>query len=145
MKRSMLLWCFAATTALWDPAFGQSAVREEIVSRQIAPSALELRGLELGSDGSVVGTVVNGSEGVLRDVVLLVSHTWLWSDEYHPGEDNPSRASYVRVPGEIPPKSSMAFSYTPSPPLPKRTDGSFQTTVAVQSFTEIGDRPAGSP
>jgi len=43
------------------------------------------------------------------------------------------------VTGEIPAKGSTAFSYTPNPPLPKRTDGSFQTTVAVQSITEIGD------
>ena len=45
----------------------------------------------------------------------------------------------VHVTGEIPAKGSMAFSCAPNPPLPKRADGSFQTTAAAQSFTEIGD------
>jgi hypothetical protein len=139
MKRTMLLLCFAATTALWSPAFGETADREKIISGQVAASVLELRGLVVGSDGSVTGTVVNGSGVVIKDVELLVSHVWSWSDEHHPGEDNPGRASSIRVTGEIPAKGSTAFSYTPNPSLPKRTDGSFQTTVAVQSFTEIGD------
>lgn len=139
MKQAILLWCFAATAALWTPAFGETAGREKIVSGQVAASVLELRGLEVGSDGSVTGTVVNGSGVVIKDVELLVSHAWSWSEERRPGEDNPGRASYVRVTGEIPAKSSMAFSYTPNPPLSKRTDGSIQTTVAVHSFTEIGD------
>ena len=139
MKRTMLLWCFAATAVLWSPAFAETAGREKILSGQAAASVLELRGLEVGSDGSVTGTVVNGSGVAIKDVELLVSHVWSWSDEHHPGEDNPGRANPIRVTGEIPAKGSMAFSYTPQPPLPKRADGSFQTTVAVQSFTEIGD------
>jgi len=123
----------------WPPAFGETAGREKIVSGRVAASELELRGLEVGSDGSVTGTVVNGSGVVSKDVELLVGHAWSWSDERNPGEDNPGLAGYVRVTGESPAKGSMAFSCTPSPPLPKRTDGSFQTTAAVQSFTEIGD------
>jgi len=94
MKRTMLLGCFAATTALWTPAFGETA-REKIVSGQVAASELELRGLEVGSDGSVTGTIVNGSGVVIKDVELLVSHAWSWSDERHPGEDNPGRAGYA--------------------------------------------------
>jgi len=85
MKRTILLGCFAATTALWTPAFGETAGREKIVSGQVA--TLELRGLEVGSDGSVTGAIVNGSGVVIKDVELLVSHTWSWSDERHPGED----------------------------------------------------------
>jgi len=55
----------------------------------------ELRGLEVGSDGLVNGTVVNGSGVMIKDVELLVSHAWSWSDERHPGEDNPGRAGYA--------------------------------------------------
>ena len=139
MKRTMLLWCFAATAALWSPAFAETAGREKIVSGQVAASVLKLRDLEVGSDGSVTGTIVNGSGVAMKDVELLVSHVWSWADEHHPGEDSPGRVGHVRVTGEIPAKGSTAFSYTPNPSLPKRTDGSFQTTVAVQSFTEIGD------
>jgi hypothetical protein len=138
MKRAMLLWCFAATAGLSSPAFGETG-REKIVSSQVPASELELRGLAVGADGSVTGTVVNSSGVVIRDVELLVRHAWSWNDERHPGVDNPGRARRVRLTGEIPAKGSMAFSYTPNPPLPKRTDGSFETTVAVQSFTEIGD------
>ena len=139
MKRIMLLWCFAATTALGSPAFDAWAGQEKVVSGQAAASELELRGVEVRSDGSVTGTVVNGTHFVIKDVVLMVNHAWSWSDERNPGEDNPGRAGYVRVTGEIPAKGSMAFSYAPEPPLMNRTDGRFQTAAAVQSFTEIGD------
>jgi hypothetical protein len=45
MKRTMLLWCFAATATLWSPAFAETAGREKIVSGQVAASVLKLRGL----------------------------------------------------------------------------------------------------
>jgi hypothetical protein len=125
----------AAATALWYP----TARADEIVSGGVAASKLELRGVAVGSDGSVTGTVVNGSGVVITNVELLVSHTWSWSNERHPGEDNPGRASHIRVEGEIPADGSAAFSYVPEPPLPNRSDGSFQTTATVQSFTEIGN------
>ncbi len=139
MKRSMLFGCFAAASLLSSPAFGEPAGGEKILSGPAATSELALRGLQVGGDGSVTGTIVNGTGRVIRNVELLVTHTWAWRNEMHPGEDNPGRATPFRVTGEIPAKGSLPFSYTPDPPLLKRTDGTFQTTVAVQGFTEVGD------
>jgi hypothetical protein len=124
--------------ALGYPAFGESPAGS-IVSGEAAASKLELRGVEVGSDGSITGTVVNSSGVLIKDVELLVNHAWSWSDERHPGEDNPGRASFIRVPGEIATNGSLPFSYTPDPPLMNRGDGGFLTTAAVHSFTEVGD------
>jgi hypothetical protein len=139
MKRSILFWCFAATAALANPALGDAGARPKAISGQVAAAELELHGLEVGSDGSVTGTVLNNSGVAIRDVGLLVSHAWSWSDERRPGEDNPGRASHVRVAGEIPAQSSISFSYAPDPPLMQRPDGTFRTTATVQSFTKLGD------
>lgn len=139
VNRVTLLCCFAAIVSFSSPAFGEPAVRREVVSGAVAASDLELRGLEVGSDGSAQGTIVNGSSFLIEDLVLQVNHTWSWSDERHPGDDDPGRSGYVRVAGDIPAKGSAGFSYTPDPPLVKRTDGRFQTEVAVHSFREIGD------
>jgi hypothetical protein len=87
MKRTiLLLCCFAATAAFWSPVFGETARADEVVSREAAASKVEQ---------------------------LLVSHVWSWTDERHPGNDNPSRASVARVAGETP--------------------------AAVGSFSEVGD------
>ena len=138
MKRAILLWCFVATTGLWSPAFAETVGPAKIEPGQAAAVGLDLRGLEVGSDGSIVGTIVNDGGKVISNIELLVTHAWSWSDERHPGEDNPARAGVVRVTGQIPPKGSQDFTYTPHPPLPERTDGSFRTTAAVQSFSEVG-------
>jgi hypothetical protein len=136
MKRTVLLLCVAATLAAGIPVLVATA-GPDIVSAPVATSKLELRDLAVGSDGSVTGTVVNGGESVIKEVELLVTHVWSWSDERHPGKDNPGRSSFVRVSGELSANGSLPFSYTPNPPLPTRADGSFQTTAAVQSFTEV--------
>jgi hypothetical protein len=136
MKRTSLLLCFAASLAACIPLFAATA-GPDIVSGPVAASKLELRDLAIRSDGSVTGTVVNDSGNAIKDVELLVSHIWSWSDERHPGTDNPGRSSFVRISGELSANGSQRFSYTPSPPLPTRADGSFETTAAVQSFSEV--------
>ena len=137
MKRTKLLACLAAA-ALCTPAFGQTAGHEKVVAG-VPASELAVSGLQVGSDGSVTGSVVNHTGAVMRDVKLLVTHTWYWKNERHPGDDSPGRSGYVTLPGEIAPKGSTAFSYTPNPALPTRSDGTFQTTVSVQSFTQVGE------
>lgn len=104
-----------------------------------APAELRLVDVQSRGDGSVTATVKNDTNGSMRDVKLLVTHTWYWKDERHPGEDSPGRSAYVSLAEEIPPGGSAAFIYTPDPPLPQRADGSFQTTVAVQGFTQVGE------
>jgi hypothetical protein len=90
------------------------------------------------NDGTVSGVLVNKSPHPIREVELLIDHAWLWSDERHPGEDNPGRSEYYTVHGEIPPNGSVQFTYHPSPPLPHRTDGHFETTVQIVGLVEVG-------
>jgi hypothetical protein len=139
MKPKVLLVCVAAITALWSSPFSRADEPAAIVSGSAAASELELAGLRIGRDGSIAGTLVNRGDNTIEDVDLLVSHTWSWNDEYHPGEDNPGRASHLRVAGAIPARGSLPFSYAPDPPLIERPDGSFKTTAGVQSFKEVRD------
>jgi hypothetical protein len=89
-------------------------------------------------DGVVSGVLLNRSLGRVRDVRLLIRHTWLWEDELHPGDDSPSRAGYDTVSDEIAPGGQVQFTYRPVPPLPERDDGRFETSVEVVGYTQIG-------
>ena len=99
------------------------------------------RGLVLGNvtaqDGVVSGEIRNNSANLVRDVQLLIRYVWLWKNEFHPGKDDPTRSVYYNVPGEIPPRDTTRFQYTPSSPLPKRTDGHFMIGVSVAGFTQV--------
>lgn len=110
--------------------------------RVIAPGSTE-ETVTLGnlktSDQLITGTLTNNSNRQVEDVHLLVNHSFLWKNERNPGRNNPSRTEYYRVAKPIPPGASMTFDYRPDPPLPKRTDGTFMTTVEVVSFAEIGN------
>lgn len=88
-------------------------------------------------DGEVSGEVVNHSKHTLRDVQLQILYSWRWKDEFHPGQDDPGRAVYPVLEKEIPPGQSARFTYTPSPPLPSRKDGTFEVTVSVAGFSEV--------
>jgi hypothetical protein len=86
---------------------------------------------------TVSGAVVNNSGNLVREVELLIRHSWLWRDEFHPGQGDPGQAVYYTLPDEIPPGGSAQFSYRPERPLPQRTDGRFMTTVDVVGFSQI--------
>jgi hypothetical protein len=103
-----------------------------------ASGAVSVRNLAIRGD-VVSGELVNTSSHLVRDVRLLVRHTWLWDAERAPGEDSPGRASYHTVPESIPPGGRLAFNVEPTPPLPARTDGRFEPSVEIVGFTEIGD------
>ena len=89
-------------------------------------------------DGVVHGVLVNRSNKTLRDVRLLIRHTWLWKNEKKPGEDSPGRVDYYTVRSELPPGGTVELTYRPQPPLPDRDDGRFETSVEVVGWTEIG-------
>lgn len=89
-------------------------------------------------DGLVTGTLVNTSRAPVRNVELLIRHTWFWNNERHPGDDSPGRTDVYDVRGEIPPRQQMPFTYQVSPPLPQRFDGHFETTVEVVGFAQVG-------
>ena len=90
-------------------------------------------------DSAVSGVIVNNSSRLLRDVKVIIRHAWTWKNERHPGDDNPGRAEYFTIPGEVAPGGSLPFTYRLNQPLPKRTDGHFVTSASVISFTEVGN------
>lgn len=115
-----------------NPAPGRA---QDLVSRDEISRTLVIRDLKV-TDEMVSGVLVNKTLLPLAEVRLLIRHTFLWKKERAPeaGSDNPGRAVFFNVPGEIPPAGVVAFSYRPDPPLPQRKDGRFQTTVEVVGF-----------
>jgi hypothetical protein len=90
----------------------------------------------------VEGRVVNETGDQLEDVRLMVSDQFLWRNERHPGEDSPSAAHAVTVPGPIPPHGSAAFSFRRPSPLPDRRDGQFVTDVEPVELTRRALTPS---
>jgi hypothetical protein len=137
MKSSLLSSLLAGSLVVAGAAFAADAA--DIVSHRGAATPLEVLDVKSAADGSVTGRLHNTSTAVIKDVKLLVTYTWYWNDERHPGDDNPGRSAYVAISGELPPGGSAPFNYTPNPLLPKRTDGTFKTTVGVQEFAQVGE------
>ena len=88
-------------------------------------------------DGVVSGEVRNKSLHALRDVQLFIRYTWLWDDERHPGKIDPGTSAYHTLNETIPPGDKIAFTFKPSPPLPKIAGGRFETSAKIAGFTEI--------
>jgi hypothetical protein len=109
---------------------------QSVLTKQEASRVLVLENVT-AKDGVVSGEIRNNSANIVRDVQLLIRYVWLWKNEFHPGKDDPSRSDYYNVPGEIPPGGTTRFQYTPSSPLPKRTDGHFIVSVSVAGFTQV--------
>jgi hypothetical protein len=84
---------------------------------QIAETADQVVGLRnvTAKEDEVAGEVVNNSQQTLRDVQLRILYSWRWSNEFHPGTDDPGRAVYLTIDREIPPGQSTRFSYNPRP------------------------------
>ncbi len=110
---------------------------ERVVPSARVAESVALRDVTVEGD-LVSGVLTNRSGKVLRDVQLLIQHDWRWRNEFRPGEDNPGRAVYYTVPGEIPPGGQTTFTYRADPPLPARPDGRFDTSVEVVGFVEVG-------
>jgi hypothetical protein len=86
---------------------------------------------------TVSGVVANNSPHAVRDVQMQITYVWLWTNERHPGTDNPGRTDSYTLPGEIAAGKSQPFSYRPQSPPPTRDDGHFEPKVSVVGFTEI--------
>jgi hypothetical protein len=106
---------------------------------QIEDTADQVVGLRnvTAKEDELAGEVVNISQQTLRDVQLRILYSWRWSNEFHPGADDPGRAIYQTIDREIPPGQSARFNYKPSPPFPTRKDGYFEITVKVVGFTQV--------
>ena len=115
------------------PSFSQT-----VFSQQQAGSVLRIENVAAQPDGSVSGEIRNNSKNTVRDVQLFIRHTFLWKNEFHPGKESPSAAFYPTISGEIAPGGSLPFKFTPTPPLPKRTDGRFEApSVSIAGFTQV--------
>ena len=126
------------TAADMGPPMVFADVRQIDVGRQeSAPGPVLVRHLAIRGD-VVSGELVNTSNHLVRDVRLLVTHTWHWDAERAPGADSPGRASYHTIPESIPPGGRLSFDVEPTPPLPARADGRFEPSVEIVGFTEIG-------
>jgi hypothetical protein len=116
-----------------NPSFSQT-----VLSQQQAGSVLAIEKVTAQPDGTVTGEIRNNSKNTIRDVQLFIRNTFLWKDEFHPGQESPSAAFYPTISGEIAPGGSLPFKFTPNPPLPKRTDGRFEApSVSIAGFTQI--------
>jgi hypothetical protein len=123
-------------------AWANLANAQTFLTKQEASRVLVLENVT-AQDGVVSGEIRNNSANVVRDVQLLIRYVWLWKNEFHPGKDDASRSDYYNMPGEIPPRGTTRFQYTPSSPLPKRTDGNFMVIVSVAGFTQVIPPGAG--
>jgi hypothetical protein len=113
------------------PIITEMLVSPEQVARPFAVQQVVMAG------DTVSGVVVNNSRHVMRDVELLIRYGWLWENEFSPGENEPGRAIFYRLPDEIPPGASVPFAYRPELPLPLRTDGRYVPSVEVVGFTRF--------
>ena len=127
---------FGLVLTLWPTA----SLPQAVPSQQQVSDVLAIDNVAV-QDGTVTGEIRNKSSNPVRDPELLIRYIFLWKDEYHPGKDNPSASFYQPVSGEIAPGKALPFRFTPSPPLPRRSDGRFMPpALSIAGSTEI--RPA---
>lgn len=124
----------AAITAAVALNCAAAPVHEEIVGSDQVPSTNVLIRSLANDNGTVTGVVVNDSPHRVKDVQLLIRHSWLWKNEYSPGLGDPGRAVFYTLPAELPAGASVQFTYHPDPELPSRPDGRFLTSTSVAGF-----------
>jgi hypothetical protein len=119
--------------ALWP----KLSLSQTVLSQQQAGSVLTIENLA-AKDGAVSGAIRNKSPNTVRDVQLFIRYTFLWKNEFRPGKESPSEVFYPTISGNIAPGESLPFNFTPSPALPKRSDGRFEApSVSVAGFTQV--------
>ena len=135
-RAALLVVSFAA---LGFPGLTAAAEETTDVIRPHLEQIVAVRDVRADSD-QVSGVLVNLSSKRVHHVRILVTRSWLWADERHPGaaEDNPGRATVYTVPGEIPAGGQLPFTYRGTTPLPQRSDGRFETSVSVVGLDQEG-------
>jgi hypothetical protein len=117
---------------LWSQdTVAQSIRSKDEVSRIIAIEKLAVK------DNTVSGELHNLSPNTLRDVQLYIRYIWIWDNEFHPGNNDPSTSFVYTLPQEIAPGGRVSFTFSPSPPLPKVSGGRFMTAASEAGFTEV--------
>ena len=126
----MTRWAWFAMAALL--LVGSQAFAVSEISRDVRVEDVRASG------DYVRGRLANLEDAELRDIRLLITHTFYWADEMHPGDESPSRTDIFTIDGPIAPRGDLAFEEKLVPPLPMRSDGHFTTSVEVLGFTKIG-------
>ena len=90
------------------------------------------------SGDRVSGTLVNRTSKELKDVVLLVTRSWLWTNERHPGENSPGGSYYFTVKTPVAAGSSLPFSFDLPPPETSASQaGHFEVSIQPTGYTEV--------
>jgi hypothetical protein len=133
-----------ASVALVPASFTVSVERGTAATVEIADGDVDdaVRIADVGRRGDVVvGTLTNDSNAELRDIRLLIDIAFLWTDEVKPGEESPGRSAIMTVAGPVAPHGTLAFEFTPNPPLPTRTDGRYaDPKVRIMGYQSIASR-----
>jgi hypothetical protein len=120
---AMILW--------WQNTLAQTMRSKDESTRTLAVEKVAVK------DGAVSGDIHNLSQNTLRDVQLYMRYIWIWDNEFHPGNNDPSTSYVYTVPQEIPPGGRVSFTFSPSPALPKASGGHFMTQVSPAGYTEV--------
>jgi len=116
------------------------AATVEISDDDEAHSAVAVGAVARRGD-SIVGTLTNRSGDQIHDIRLLIEIPFLRANEVKPGDDSPRRSTVLSVEGPLNPHGTLAFEFSPNPPLPERPDGHFgDPKVRVMGFDSIGKR-----
>jgi len=133
MPRKGAFLALALAALLPAPATAEIA-REEIGQGQIV-TMVRVEGVRRDGD-AVRFRLVNLTSDRLENVRVLVSESFRWKDEMHPGEDDPSRAEIFTVGEPIAPGATRDVTVTmPAPPV--RGDGWFvlgATAVGLDTY-----------
>jgi len=137
MRRfSVLVVSITLLGAGFWPVVARGAQSVQVLDARAA-DPVALRNVQL--DGDVLsGELVNHTGQRVENVTLLVQHSFAWKNEFRPGKDDPSRAEFYTVKGEIPAGGFTRFSMQLREPLPVRRDGSFVTRAQVTRYTQVG-------
>ena len=120
-----VLGLFLAAPASSDPLVPKTGITSVVEVRDVT-----------GDAASVSGRLVNLSDKMVSNMKLSVSDTFLWTNERHPGSNDPSQTEIYNLAQEIPPNGSAPFTVQRTMALPTRGDGQFETKIQVMALTE---------
>jgi hypothetical protein len=120
-----VLGLFLAAPASSDPLVPQTGITRVVEVRDVTADA-----------ASVSGRLVNLSDKMVFNMKLSVSDTFLWTNERHPGSNDPSQTGTYELAQAIPPNGSAPFMIQRTTALPTRGDGQFETKVQVMALSQ---------
>jgi hypothetical protein len=133
---------------LWKSAFlavslaGAFLIFSTIASAQVATTSanqektLTLHNVTM-SGNRLLGEITNNSDQKLRDISLMLQHSWRWQDGRDPKIEVPLKAVLFKLKKELLPGETATFTHPV--PLPENTqkDGQFVTDVSVAAFSVV--------